>query len=34
MKRSEFITLLGGTPMAAGGARAAADDAGDRIPRP
>ena len=34
MKRREFITLLGGAAaLAARGARAAAGDAGDRVPR-
>ena len=35
MRRREFISLLGGAaPLAARGARAAAGDAGDRVPRP
>ena len=35
MKRREFITLLGGAArVAARGARAAADDAGDRVSQP
>ena len=34
VRRREFITLLGGAAaVAARGARAAAGDAGDRIPR-
>jgi hypothetical protein len=34
MKRREFITLIGdGSRMAARGARAAAGDAGDRVPQ-
>ena len=32
MKRRQFITLLGGGRVAARGARAAAGDAGDRVP--
>jgi hypothetical protein len=32
MNRREFIMLLGGGGVADGGARAAAGDAGDRVP--
>ena len=34
MRRREFVSLLGGAAaLAARGARAAADDAGDRLPQ-